>query len=156
MKNLSRSRVSNTCNVLWRVVVFSFFPLTATLSETPLLAEQGIASNPSKEDVIQEIQKLQAPFIANNGQVDERVRFYAKTFGGTVFITKDGEIVYSLPEGRLGIVGAEGHVGKQDAEHRMPEEGINASSQNVQRGFNVLPHTSGELPRIHALEGLDH
>ena len=41
--------------------------------------------------------KLQMPFIANNGQVDEQVRFYAKTFGGTVFVTKNGEIVYSLP-----------------------------------------------------------
>ena len=38
------------------------------------------------------------PFIANNGQVDEQVRFYAKTFGGTVFVTKDGEIVYALPK----------------------------------------------------------
>src|SRR3989339_112096 len=156
MRSLSRSCVSNTCNVLWRVVVFSFFPLTATLSATPLLAEQGNASNPSKEEVIQEIQKLQAPFIANNGQVDERVRFYAKTFGGTVFVTKDGEIVYSLPKGRLGIEGAEGHVGKQDAEHRMQEEGIIASSQNVQRGFNVLPHTSGDLPGLHGQVPLVH
>ncbi|HLG28854.1 MAG TPA: hypothetical protein VI387_01470, partial [Candidatus Brocadiales bacterium] len=65
MRNLSRSCVSNTCNVLWRVVVFSFFTLTATLSATPLSAGQGNASNPSKEEVIQEIQKLQAPFIAN-------------------------------------------------------------------------------------------
>ena len=40
------------------------------------------------------------PFIANNGQMDEQVRFYAKTFGGTVFVTKEGEIVYALPEGR--------------------------------------------------------
>ena len=156
MRNLSRSCVSNTCNVLWRVVVFSFFPLTATLSATPLLAEQGNASNPSKEEVIQEIQKLQVPFITNNGQVDERVRFYAKTFGGTVFVTKDGEIVYSLPEGRLGIEGAEGNVGKQDAEHRMLEEGIITSSQNVQRGFNVLPHTSGDLPGLHGQVPLVH
>src|SRR3990172_4807814 len=37
------------------------------------------------------------PFIANEGQVDERVAFYSKTFGGTVFVTKDGDIVYSLP-----------------------------------------------------------
>jgi len=37
------------------------------------------------------------PFIANNGQTNERVKFYANTFGGTVFVTKDGEIVYSLP-----------------------------------------------------------
>ena len=40
---------------------------------------------------------LPMPFIANLGQTDERVRFYAKTFGGTVFITNNGEIVYSLP-----------------------------------------------------------
>ena len=38
------------------------------------------------------------PFIANNGQVDEQVEFYAKTFGGTVFVTKDSEIVYVLPK----------------------------------------------------------
>ena len=38
------------------------------------------------------------PFIANNGQVDAQVKFYAKTFGGMVFVTKDGEIVYSLPK----------------------------------------------------------
>ncbi|HLE87209.1 MAG TPA: hypothetical protein VI727_06065 [Candidatus Brocadiaceae bacterium] len=38
------------------------------------------------------------PFIANEGQVDERVAFYAKTFGGTVFVTKDGDIMYSLPK----------------------------------------------------------
>ena len=44
--------------------------------------------------------KLQMPFIANNGQMDEQVAFYAKTFGGTVFVTKAGEIVYALPEGR--------------------------------------------------------
>ena len=42
------------------------------------------------------------PFIANNGQVNEQVRFYAKTFGGTVFVTKEGEIVYSLPDGGKG------------------------------------------------------
>src|SRR3989339_690577 len=46
----------------------------------------------------QKTQKLQMPFIANNGQVDEQVEFYAKTFGGTVFVTKDGEIVYALPK----------------------------------------------------------
>ena len=41
---------------------------------------------------------LQTPFIANNGQSDGRVAFYVNTFGGTVFVTKDGEIVYTLPK----------------------------------------------------------
>ncbi len=49
-----------------------------------------------------EVQKVQVPFIANKGQVDERVLFYAPTFGGTVFVEKDGEVVYALPGGKGG------------------------------------------------------
>ncbi|MBF8277658.1 MAG: hypothetical protein HW390_2731, partial [Candidatus Brocadiaceae bacterium] len=52
---------------------------------------------PTKEELIQKTRTLQMPFIANNGQVDDQVRFYARTFGGTVFVTKEGEIVYALP-----------------------------------------------------------
>lgn len=55
------------------------------------------ATEPSKTEVIQKTQRLQIPFIANKGQMDERVAFYANTFGGIVFVTKDGEVVYSLP-----------------------------------------------------------
>ncbi len=42
---------------------------------------------------------LSVPFLANDGQVDARVDFYARTFGGTVFVTRDGEIVYALTGG---------------------------------------------------------
>ena len=60
----------------------------------------GSSLNDGKaEEVINKVRSLQVPFIENRGQVqDERVKFYAKTFGGTVFITEDGEIVYSLPK----------------------------------------------------------
>ncbi|HYK41926.1 MAG TPA: hypothetical protein VE007_06000 [Thermoanaerobaculia bacterium] len=40
---------------------------------------------------------LHVPFIANAGQTDSAVAFYAPTFAGTVFVTRDGRIVYSLP-----------------------------------------------------------
>jgi hypothetical protein len=40
---------------------------------------------------------MQFPFMANGGLTDERVSFFARTFGGTVFLTATGEIVYSLP-----------------------------------------------------------
>ena len=60
-------------------------------------SEQGDKGKPSQAEVIQKTKTLQVPFIANNGQMDEQVRFYAKTFGGTVFVTKEGEIVYALP-----------------------------------------------------------
>ena len=67
-------------------------------SEPKNLSQTTIGDPPlDKAAFIQKTQKLRIPFIANNGQVDEQVRFYAKTFGGTVFVTKDGEIVYALP-----------------------------------------------------------
>ncbi len=45
-------------------------------------------------------QKLAArsvPFVPNAGQWDSRAAFAAQTFAGTVFVTKQGELVYSLP-----------------------------------------------------------
>ena len=39
---------------------------------------------------------LQMPFIKNVGQTDKSVAYYAPTFGGTVFVTNEGQIVYSL------------------------------------------------------------
>jgi hypothetical protein len=138
MKNLSCSCVSNTCNVLSRIAIFSFFTLTATLSATPLFAKQGIASNPSKEEVIQEIQKLQAPFIANNGQIDEGVRFYAKTFGGTVFVTKDGEIVYSLPKGKLGSEGSERNVVRHASGVTLKEQLVGGTIGEIRGGAESL------------------
>lgn len=41
---------------------------------------------------------LQIPFIENQGQIHDDVKYYAQTFGGTVFITKDGKIIYRLPK----------------------------------------------------------
>src|SRR3990167_3827502 len=58
----------------------------------------GISPQLDKAEFARKTKKLQMPFIANKGQVDEQVEFYAKTFGGTVFVTKDGEIVYALPK----------------------------------------------------------
>ena len=52
-----------------------------------------------EERVKSSLANLQIPFIENKGQVHKDVAFYAKTFGGTVFVTKDGRLVYTLPEG---------------------------------------------------------
>lgn len=59
----------------------------------------GAAEN-SKKDPFKmraEMADMNLPFIANEGQVDKKARFYSQTFGGTVFVTENGEIVYSLP-----------------------------------------------------------
>jgi len=41
---------------------------------------------------------FQMPFIKNQGQMNSEVQFYARTFGGTVFLTGDNKLVYSLPD----------------------------------------------------------
>ncbi len=58
---------------------------------------QLCATKPPKKEVVLNTRKLRIPFIANKGQMNERVAFYANTFGGSIFVTKAGEIVYSLP-----------------------------------------------------------
>ena len=101
----------------------------------PLLAQEG-TGKPSNKAVNQKIGKLQIPFIANEGQADKKVAFYANTFGGTVFVTKDGEIVYALPKSR--------------------NEGTEVRSQNTEAGIqdcggelhspNVIHNTE---PKVH-------
>lgn len=101
------------------VLVVSVALLLSMVLVNTLVAEHEHKGTPSNAEVMQKTQKLQMPFIANEGQLDERVAFYARTFGGTVFVTKDGEIVYSLPAGR-----EEGRQGSSGAE----EQGRNAVS----------------------------
>ena len=79
-----------------------------------------------KEEFAQKTQKLQMPFVANKGQVDEQVEFYAKTFGGTVFVTKDGEIVYALPKTE------KSGVRSQNTEDRSQNVGWDAQGETQQ------------------------
>ncbi len=66
-----------------------------------LIPAVSFGSNTGKiEDKVKaKLVSLSIPFIENTGQIEnDEVSFYAKTFGGTVFITKEGDIVYSLPK----------------------------------------------------------
>ena len=49
-----------------------------------------------KQAITQKIMKLRMPFIANQGQAAKEVSFYAKTFGGTAYVTQKGEMLYSF------------------------------------------------------------
>jgi hypothetical protein len=49
------------------------------------------------EESNQKLKGVRVPFIMNQGQMDQQVRFYAKTFSGTVYVTDQGQIVYELP-----------------------------------------------------------
>lgn len=58
----------------------------------------NVAGQAEKAEVVRKMKRLHIPFITNEGQVNGHVKFYTNTFGGTVFVTEKGEIVYSLPE----------------------------------------------------------
>jgi|GEM_PF-1701659 len=49
------------------------------------------------EDVHSKTASVNLPFVRNEGQLPHEVMFFAKTFGGTVFVTDSGRIVYSIP-----------------------------------------------------------
>ena len=70
-------------------------PLIANPQQTN---SQAPATRARKSNLKSQVAKTHIPFIANQGQVDERVRYYAQTFGGTVFVTDKGEIVYLMPK----------------------------------------------------------
>ncbi len=66
----------------------------------PLLAPGTVLSAPAPqsgpERVKQSLARLRIPFIANESRIDRRVSYYASTFAGAVYVTRDGTIVYSL------------------------------------------------------------
>jgi len=89
----------NTLNprVLLKVhIIVSLFLALAV----PRLGEAGPSGSHSAvpPEARQKLAKLQIPFIANQGQSDKEMKFYARTFAGTVFVTEAGELVYSLPK----------------------------------------------------------
>jgi len=50
-----------------------------------------------------QLTKVSLPFIQNQGQLNKRVSFYSNTFAGSVFVTKDGELVYALHQAKDSI-----------------------------------------------------
>ena len=73
-------------------------PLTIFAIGIVYFCFQKTDKNVIQTSLTNKVSKLEIPFIANQGQVNEKVAFYAKTFGGTVYVTEEGEIVYSLPK----------------------------------------------------------
>ena len=103
--------------------------------------------NPGSEDVFQSMEKLRLPFIANAGQVDGGVTFYARTFGGAVFLTKGGEIVYSLPEIKKKGQGSRGIVLREELAgvtiHDIRGEGISPTKVSYFTGQDRSKWVSG-------------
>jgi hypothetical protein len=101
-------------STLTRISVFS---LTVILGFS--LGATAMAGVPP--DVVKgpDLARIQVPFIENRGQVHEDVAFYARTFGGTLFVTRDGEMVLSAltsdKTGQKPVLVREKLVGGKDA-----------------------------------------
>jgi hypothetical protein len=78
-----------------RFVALAMMPFLLVLRARGETAEAGEAR------IRKHLSGVGIPFIANAGQTDTAVAYYAPTFAGTVFITRDGRIVYSLPQGKV-------------------------------------------------------
>ncbi|MFO0795293.1 MAG: hypothetical protein U0586_14680 [Candidatus Brocadiaceae bacterium] len=87
-----------------RFLLVSAVILSGVLAVNINVRGEDVKIKPTMDEFSKKTQSLQLPFIANEGQADEQMKFYANTFGGTVFVTNEGEIVYSLPKnvGRSG------------------------------------------------------
>jgi hypothetical protein len=73
----------------------------SALSLTLAPGARGEGTRALGEQLRAHLQTVSIPFIANSGQVDPAVAYYAPTLAGTVYVTREGRIVYSLPGKRV-------------------------------------------------------
>jgi Beta-propeller repeat len=79
---------------IWLIVFLLFVLAVPCLAESSPSDSQSAIPAATK----QKLAKVQIPFIANQGQSDKDVKFYARTFAGTVSVTETGQLVYSFPK----------------------------------------------------------
>jgi len=112
---VSSSYQSILASIILGFVIALTPPMLWAMMDNPVNMDHNQA------DIQAEVGAIQIPFITNTGQVDEAALFYANTFSGSVFITKEGQIVYSLPQedkeepGDDGVALYETLVGSRDA-----------------------------------------
>lgn len=106
-----------------------------------LVVVEAVAKEQNGGDILNKMLSLQVPFIENQGQIkDENVKYYARTFGGTVFVLKDGNLVYSFPKFKKGKR-AEGWV--------IKETFVGSSISTVQG-------ESSSITEVNYFKGKDH
>jgi hypothetical protein len=80
-------------NITLMISVFFFILFSFCSSATG-----KIPNEENKKEILNKIKTLKIPFIENKGQIkDKNIKYYAKTMGGTFFVTKDGKMMYCLP-----------------------------------------------------------
>src|SRR5262249_17830130 len=80
----------------------SFRLLATSLALLALAASCALPTSapPTAAGVAERLGRLAVPFLANGGESDARVAYYAPTLRGPVLVTGEGEVVYALPAPR--------------------------------------------------------
>jgi len=80
-------------NILWKiaaVISVMIFPAVVFANNQP--------DDAKKDEILKQAYSIQVSFIKNMGQIKTKdVSFYAKTFGGTIFVENNGALTYHLP-----------------------------------------------------------
>jgi len=58
-----------------------------------MIAGSAFAEAEVRKEIGKRLNTLSIPFIRNEGQTDREVNCYAKTLGGTLFVTEQGKLV---------------------------------------------------------------
>ena len=82
---------------LFKELLFTLCVITSINGLPAVVNARPVSVHPDAAEIGTRLHSLAIPFVENLGQTHPDVRFYAQTFGGTLFVTGDGRMVYSLP-----------------------------------------------------------
>ncbi|MBK8741360.1 MAG: hypothetical protein IPM02_18420 [Betaproteobacteria bacterium] len=96
----------------------------AIIGACSLAAHASLTAEPASLSAArQQLARVGVPFVPNAGQWDREAAFAAQTFAGTVFVTRDGWLVYSLPGRPVNAVAADAAAdGANAAQHATQRE----------------------------------
>ncbi|OQC41604.1 MAG: hypothetical protein BWX64_00779 [Acidobacteria bacterium ADurb.Bin051] len=93
---------------------------------------------------------LAVPFEENRGQFEPEVAYLAKTFAGSVFVTREGQLVYSLPGRELAAAENGSPAAKPDRrERRQAERGPGWALEERLLGAGPLSPEGAEAAVTH-------
>ena len=62
----------------------------------PNISAASVGSSPGDQKIKPQTNKIQLPFIANVGQIDNKVKYYARTFNGFALLHKTASLCILL------------------------------------------------------------
>ncbi|HPA95278.1 MAG TPA: hypothetical protein PLT41_04310 [Thermoanaerobaculia bacterium] len=105
---------------------------------------------PDLATVRQAATNLAVPFEENRGQFEPEVAYLAKTFAGSVFVTREGQLVYSLPGRELAAAENGSPAAKPDRrERRQAERGPGWALEERLLGAGPLTPQGSEAAVTH-------